>query len=199
VTRRLGLMGGAFDPPHLGHRALAQCAMEQLQLDALYIVPTGQAWHKPRALTHPTHRLLMCELAFGDLAGVHIDPRETVREGPSYTIDTMQELRHEQPDSQWHLIIGEDQAFSLPTWRQWERLCELAIICVAARADNSGAIGQFDALRALCPGLQQLAMPPLSVSATQIRQCVAQHESIAPLVFAPVARYIAHHHLYQSA
>jgi len=82
------MFGGAFDPPHLAHRALAQAAIEQLQLDVLRVLPTGQAWHKSRPLTAASHRLAMSRLAFDGLPQVRLDDREIRRAGPSYTLDT---------------------------------------------------------------------------------------------------------------
>ena len=97
--RRVGMFGGAFDPPHWAHRSLAQTGLEQLQLDHLHILPTGHAWHKARTLLPAEHRIAMCERAFGDLPRVHIDARETERTGPSYTADTLGELRAEHPQA----------------------------------------------------------------------------------------------------
>ena len=81
--RRIGLYGGAFDPPHTGHHALAACAIRQLQLDVLHVLPTGDAWHKTRALSDATHRMAMAALNFADLPEVLIDDRELLRRGPS--------------------------------------------------------------------------------------------------------------------
>lgn len=199
AARRIGVFGGAFDPPHLGHRALAQAALEQLQLDALCIIPTGQAWHKARDLTPAVHRLAMARLAFAGLEGVSVDPRETRRPGASYTVDTLRELHGEYPLAQLFLILGQDQAQALTSWHRWEEIPQLAIICVADRAGFSGEKGVFDALLPEVPDVRRLEMPPVDVSATDIRQHLANHQTVAPLVFEPVARYIALHHLYQTA
>lgn len=199
VVLRVGVFGGAFDPPHRGHVALAQTALQQLQLDVLHVVPTGQAWHKSRDLTVGEHRLAMTRLAFDGMDRVKVDAREIQRSGPSYTVDTLTELQAEYPQAQLYLLVGEDQALALPTWHRWQALVQLAIICVAARADHTGATGQFDALKLMLPELRILKMPPLAISATDIRRRLALHENVAPLVFEPVARYIAHHHLYQAA
>lgn len=196
--RRIGIFGGAFDPPHRGHHALAATAIAQLQLDALHVIPTGHAWYKSRTLSDAQHRLAMARLAFADLPQVVVDGREIARPGPTYTVDTLQELQQEHPVAQLYLLIGEDQACALPSWSRWEQLPALAIICVAARADSSGAYGRFDDLANDIPGLTVLHMPPMAVSATDIRQRVASGKSIAPLVFEPVARYIDQHLLYRS-
>ncbi len=197
--RRLGVFGGSFDPPHRAHNALAHQAVEQLRLDALHIIPTGEAWHKSRVLTAASHRLAMAQLAFADLPKVVVDDRETRRLGPSYTVDTLTELAAEQPGVQLFLIIGEDQARALQSWHRWQAILQLAIICVAARADSSGARGTFNAELLAQTPFQVLNLPPMDVSATDIRHRLANRQNVAPLVFEAVARYIAHHHLYQTA
>ena len=193
---RLGMLGGAFDPPHRAHFALAQAAINQLQLDQLRIVPTGQAWHKTRTLTAAEHRLAMCELGFAGLDRAVIDPRETQRVGATYTFDTLAELRTEFPAAQLFLVLGEDQARAFTTWHRWEAIADLAIICVAARADVSGTSGVFSTQSAPTSPFQRLELPLLPLSATDIRQRVASHKSVSPLVFDSVARYIEQHHLY---
>jgi nicotinate-nucleotide adenylyltransferase len=196
---RIGVFGGAFDPPHRGHFELAQAAVKEYSLDRLVVLPTGNAWHKRRTLTSPEHRMAMAKLAFAELPQAVVDARETLRPGPSYTVDTLRELQAENPQAQLYLLIGEDQARALMTWHSWEDLPKLAIICVAARADSTGAIGQFDALKAQFPGLAVIHMPPRELSATDLRQRAATGQSLIPLVFESVARYIDQHHLYQSA
>jgi nicotinate-nucleotide adenylyltransferase len=199
TPRRIGVFGGAFDPPHNGHLALAQAAVAELQLDVLHIVPTGHAWHKSRELTSPAHRLAMARLAFAPLAQVVIDGRELSRPGPTYTVDTLLELRHLYPEAELFLLLGLDQALVLQTWHRWQEIAQLATICVAARADSTGKHGILDPLLPLFPGLKRLDMPSIAISATDIRSRLARHESIAALVFEPVARYIDTHHLYRSA
>ena len=197
--RRIGVFGGAFDPPHAAHHALARAALAQLQLDELRIIPTGQAWHKSRELTPAAHRLEMARLAFADLDHVVVDPRETARSGPSYTVDTLQELTTEFADAELFLIIGEDQAKALDSWSRWDEIPKLATICVAARAGFTRANATFNTSRLSQTAVRLLEMPPMDVSATDIRQRLAHRQNVGPLVFEPVARYIAQHHLYQAA
>jgi nicotinate-nucleotide adenylyltransferase len=194
--KRIGVFGGAFDPPHQAHFLLAQAACDQLQLDSLHIIPTGQAGHKARPLTAATHRLAMARLAFAAIPNAVVDDRETLRAGNSYTVDTLRELHQEFPGAEIYLIMGEDQARALSTWHAWQEVVQLAIICVAARAHLAGAGTAFGAQ--LPPGLEfrRIDMPASDLSATQIRAQLATHQSANPLVFDSVARYIAHHHLY---
>jgi len=199
ALRRLGIFGGAFDPPHLAHRALAEVALAQLQLDELRVLPTGQAWHKTRQLTAAEHRLAMARLAFDALPGVVLDDREIRRAGPSYTLDTLRELRAEQPQAELYLIMGKDQADVLPTWRNWQDIVELAIICVADRDGLTGQETQFSPPPEMAPRFRKLSMPAMDISATGIRARIASQQGIAPLVCEAVARYIEDHHLYTTS
>ena len=194
--RRIGVYGGAFDPPHNAHRLLVQTAMDQLQLDELRVFPTGHAWHKSRALTADTHRLAMAQLAFADIPGIHVDGRELERAGPTYTIDTLRELQAEYPAAQLFLLMGTDQAVALKTWRAWHEILQSAIICIAGRAQTLSASGIFDASEFPGGRFESLQMPLLNVSATDIRNRVDAHMGIDHLVPAGVARYIDKHHLY---
>ncbi len=195
--RRIGVFGGAFDPPHNMHVALVQTALQQLQLDALYVFPTGHAWHKSRTLSPAADRLKMAQIAFADILGVLVDAREILRDGPTYTIDTLHELQAEQAQAQLFLIMGEDQAIRLPSWHGWEEIVQTAIISVASRADPLSASSPF--LPEFLPPerFQALHLPPLALSATDIRNRAATSQGIAHLVPEGVARYIDQHHLYR--
>ncbi len=212
--RRVGVFGGAFDPPHNMHVALVKTALRQLQLDELRVFPTGYAWHKSRTLSPAEHRLAMAQLAFGGLPRVVVDAREINRPGPTYTIDTLRELQAEQPGAELFLVMGADQARALPTWHSSEALLQTAIISVAARADSVNIIGtdghqnepsdaQFDVSDLPPPWnsgrFETLQLPAMAVSATDIRQRVGTSQGIAHLVPGDVARYIDQHHLYRTA
>lgn len=200
---RIGVFGGAFDPPHNAHVAMAQAALAELDLTELRIFPTGQAWHKDRPLSAAEHRLAMSRLAFGELPHAEVDPREILRAGPTYTLDTLRELRRERPEAQLVLIMGADQASSLPRWHGWEEVLSIAIISVAYRAIPTGLDGHFDPsiLPSMPPGarFEKLELPPMDISATDIRARAARGEDLHELVPPAVARYIEQHHLYRSA
>ena len=205
VQKRIGFFGGAFDPPHLAHIALAHLAVADLALDELHVVPTGQAWHKTRSLTDPLHRLRMTQLAFADMPKVVVDDREIQRSGPSYTIDTLQALQGEHATAQLYLIMGADQFVAFRQWHRWQDILEIAIICIAGRAQFDWAASQFDAYIGLQQRFLVLPLPLMSISATQIRQLVAggAHDLRDPhclngLVPDPVARYISTHRLYRT-
>lgn len=192
------MFGGAFDPPHRAHRELAARALAQLQLDRLYVFPTGQAWHKARHLTAAEHRLGMARLAFADLPGVRVDDRELRRAGPTYTLDTLRELRAEHPQAQLYLLIGEDQAASFSTWRGWPEIARLATLVVARRGGpDAGGLERLRALDGVC--VLALDSPEMPESATEIRHQLTMGRDITELVAPGVARYIAQHHLYRTA
>ena len=203
LPRRVGMFGGAFDPPHNAHVALARAAVEQLHLDELRIFPTGQAWHKSRALSAGEHRLAMARLAFASVPRAVVDERELRRSGHTYTVDTLRELQAElhSPESpvQLLLVIGADQAEALHTWRDAEGIARIAIISIAARARPTGAGGTFDASKLPAGQLEPLELPPMPFSSTEIRARAATGAKIDDLVPAAVARYIEQHHLYRTA
>ena len=195
----MGIFGGAFDPPHLGHIALAQAAIEQLQLDALHIVPTGSAWHKDRPLSDPKHRLEMCRLAFADIDCAVVDDCETLRPGPSYTMDTLELLRSRSPEAQFFLLIGQDQAMHLSEWHRAKEIQRLAIITVASRPLTVSAVSAVGNENDELFDIKRLEMPAMPQSSTQIRSCVQHNTRIDLLVCETVARYIANHQLYRMA
>ena len=184
------MFGGAFDPPHNAHVALARAAVDQLELDELLVMPTGHAWHKTRMPSDAADRIAMAHLAFDALPKTHIDEREVHREGATYTIDTLRELRAQYPRAGLYVVIGEDQAATFTQWRDWQEVARIAMVCVAQR----------NAIRPVpVEGLSftPLQLPSMPVSATDIRARAAQSEDISSLVPPAVAGYIASHHLYR--
>lgn len=204
-VKRLGVFGGAFDPPHQAHVALVEAAIARLQLDQVRVLPTGQAWHKPRDLTDAVHRLSMTRLAYQHLSQVVVDEREIRRPGPSYTVDTLHDLQAEFPQAQLYLLLGDDQRRSLPSWHQIGEIGRLAIICAAGRDmavrawnENSDAPKSTPPLSdTLQARIRTLEMPLMPHSATDIRVLVATEQAITGLVPPAVERYIHEHHLYR--
>ena len=209
---RIGVFGGAFDPPHRAHRALAEAALAQFDLDELRILPTGQAWHKQRSLTPAAHRVAMTERAFADLPRVCVDPRETQRDGPSYTVDTLTELQAERPGHRWFLFMGEDQARAFTTWHRWSDIARMATLVVARRLVDAASAprtrGEPPPMRRSAaspewhnPGQVEflhLNMPTLAVSATAIRDALQRGETPADGLPTSVLDYIHQHQLYPS-
>jgi nicotinate-nucleotide adenylyltransferase len=196
--RRIGVFGGAFDPPHLAHVALVRSAIEALQLDEVRVLPTGHAWHRSTGLSDATHRLAMARLAFAGLPHVVVDDREIRRAGPSYTADTLGEIAREEPGAQLYLLIGDDQRRSLPAWHRIDEIARLAIICAAARDPQVTAwpADEARAGHATGPVVQPLPMPLMPISATDIRERLSRQADVAALLVPGVERYIHEHHLY---
>jgi len=201
AARRVGLFGGAFDPPHRAHAFLAAAAVDQLQLDELFILPTGQPWHRATGLAPAEHRLAMARMAFSAVPRAVVDDRELRRSGTTYTIDTLRELAGERPGAALYLLIGADQAAAFDRWRDWQAIAALATLAVAGRARPGSAAPDEAAIAALAalPGVRllRLDVPLLPESATDIRARLAAGQDIAPLVDPGVASYIARHNLYQ--
>lgn len=200
--------GGAFDPPHQAHVALAQAAVQQLGLACLHIVPTGQAWHKTRPLSPPEHRLAMTRLAFANCPRTRIETLELGHSGPSYTIDTVQALQGAHPEvKHWFVVIGQDQAERLHSWHQIERLCRAVTWAIALRSTAEAspaaqqAIDVIAAVQARLPEAQcvSIHMPAHDISSTRLRQQLDQ-TGTAPLEHLPaaVAAYIQTHQLYRT-
>jgi nicotinate-nucleotide adenylyltransferase len=205
AIQRLGVFGGAFDPPHRAHVALVEAAVAQLQLDHVHVLPTGQAWHKPRHLSDAAHRLAMTRLAFAHAPQVVVDEREILRTGPSYTVDTLHELQTEYPHAQLYLLLGDDQRRSLSSWHQIGEIERIAIICAAGRDKAVRAWNEesgdaptnptpSDTLQAR---IRTLDMPLMPHSATDIRVLAATEQALTGLVSPAVERYIHEHHLYR--
>jgi nicotinate-nucleotide adenylyltransferase len=182
--------------------ALAEAAIAQFDLDTLYVVPTGHAWHKSQALSAPAHRLAMARLAFEAIPHVRVDEREVQRPGPTFTIDTLLALQAENPGARIYLFIGADQFAAFRQWHRWQDILDVAIICIADRAQSTPVEALFEAYESRSSRFTLLNLPLMPVSATQIRQLAASGAAtageITRLVPEAVARYISLHQLYRS-
>jgi nicotinate-nucleotide adenylyltransferase len=175
--------------------ALAEAALQHLDLDLLLVVPTGTAWHKSRPLSDAQHRLAMSALAFGDIPQTRVDGCEIARSGPSYTVDTLRDLRQAYPHAAFFLLMGQDQAQHLGSWSRAEDLPQLATLCVAGRAD-AAALQQPARLSFSGAPFLQLPMPAVPCSSTAIRDALAAGRDTGTMLAPAVARYIALHRLY---
>lgn len=193
MTRRMGLLGGTFDPPHLGHVTVAREARHVLGLDQVVLIPAGSPPHKSvRALTPAALRLEMVEAAVEEAPGLAVSDMELRREGPSYTVDTLRQLRAERPGVELTLIIGADQLAELATWREPERIAELATLAVMNRGDvEPGAPASGPPIP-----WTPVAVTPMEVSSTDIRRRLAEGRPVEHLVPAPVLRIIEREKLY---
>ncbi len=206
---RIGIYGGAFDPPHRAHVGLAQAAVAQLGLDLLYVVPTGQPWMKTRQLTSAEHRLRMAELAFTSVPQVVVSDCEVRRSGITYTMDTLLTLQAQHPQAVWFLVLGQDLLPTLPRWQQATALSEAAQVAVLQRPQEDAPALQEVAERVQqeLPALQVvfLQAPSSTISSTAVREGLQARASLSnaqrvrwlrDFVPEPVAEYINKHHLY---
>jgi nicotinate-nucleotide adenylyltransferase len=195
---RIGILGGAFNPPHLGHLVCAQEALVQLELDRVVLVPVGEAPH--RTLEDdpgPEARLAMAELAAAGDPGLTVSRIELDRPGPSYTADTLADLHEQAPADELTLILGGDQAAALPSWHEPERVLELARVAAVERVDWA----REEVVRSLAglPGADRVTfihMPLIEISSSDLRRRVSEGEPVRYLVPGPVADYIADRGLY---
>lgn len=196
---RIGILGGTFNPPHLAHLICAQEAFLQLGLDRVVLIPARIPPHKPvEEEPGPEHRLELCRLAIqGDEHRFEVSGIEIAREGPSYTVDTLEELRSSASDHELFLIVGGDIAAGLTEWREPERVLSLATLAIAKRRGTSRA-DVDNALRMLRGGdrAQFFRMPRIAISSTMLRERVRAGESIRYYTPDPVINYIDSHHLY---
>jgi nicotinate-nucleotide adenylyltransferase len=202
ALRSIGILGGTFNPPHIGHVALARYAHAQLGLEQVLLMPAHVAPNKPIAAEDPgpEHRLAMCALAVAGEPGVEVSPLEIERGGVSYTVDTLQVIHDEHPNAELTLIVGADTALTLPGWREPERLLGLAGLAVTER-DELGTEDVCEALSGLEEALRiaPLQMDRIAVSSSAVRERIAAGESVVELVGEAVADYIVEHGLYRGA
>jgi nicotinate-nucleotide adenylyltransferase len=203
---RLGILGGTFNPPHLGHLVCAQEAHAQLGLDRVVLMPAGEPPHKRLAPGGPDaeQRLELCRLAIGDDERLAVSRLELDRPGRSYTVDTLNALHADDPQQELTFIVGGDMARGLPTWREPERVLALATLAVAERAGaaREDVLGE---LRPLTGGAGSPAgaervrffdMPRVDVSSSMVRERVAAGRPIRYLVPDAVRERIAAWGLY---
>jgi len=195
----IGVLGSAFNPPHLGHLALAQEAAWQLGLDEVVLVPTGHAPHK-RIADDPGRevRMEMTRLAAADDARFSVSSLEVDREGPSYTYETLEALAEERGDTELVFVMGADAAVALESWRNPERVVELAGLAVARRAGVADA-DVMAAMRSLgCEDrATMLEMPQFGVSSSAVRERAKQGRPLRYLVPGPVAELIEARGIYR--
>jgi nicotinate-nucleotide adenylyltransferase len=198
--RSLGILGGTFNPPHLGHLAIARDARDELELDRVLLMPAHSIAHKhARADPGAEHRLRMCRLLVedaSDAGGLSACALEVERGGSTYTVDTLEQLHEGQPQARLTLIMGADTARTLPSWREPARLLALAEVAVVRRT----GVSDQAVLQSVPPPerVRFLHTPLLEVSSTSVRERLARGQHVDELVGGAVAGYIAEHGLYRA-
>lgn len=191
---QLGLLGGSFDPPHIGHLIIAQDAMDALALDHLLVIPAARQPLKGHEQTPPEHRLAMVRACFDGVPRVEVDPVEIARGGLSYMVDTVEDVRRRWPVAQLHLLVGSDVVPTLPRWKDPQRLLGMVRLVVLHR-DTGGAPPLEQEIHG-AQTVRWLSTRRVDVSSTEIRARVRDGRSLKGFVPESVATYIASTGLY---
>ena len=202
TRRRVGLMGGTFDPIHIGHLMLAECAYEQFQLEQVLFLPAGNPPHKDKRKVGATdrQRIDMVRLAIEGNPHFALDSEEMLREGYTYTKDTLNLLTSQHPDTDYYFLIGADSLMTFDTWYHPEEICRDSILAVAVRDQMSMEKIQ-EKMHELEEKFQAriylLQTPDVDIASRRLRQMHSQKRSIRYYVTDPVWQYIEEHALYQ--
>ena len=188
---RNGVLGGTFDPPHLAHLVLAAAARRALQLDRVVLVPAGDPWRKAdRAVTPARTRLQLVGAAAEGLPWAEVSAIEVEREGPTYTLDTFEELAAAEPGAAWWFLLGEDALADLPHWHEPQRLVQRVRFGLAQRPGAEPAASTLKVARGLAGRVDLVPMPALDVSASELRRRIARGEPTEPRLPVAVRRLI---------
>ena len=194
VPRRLGILGGTFDPPHLGHRAVALAVQTQVGLDEIVLMVANEPWQKvgDRQVTAAQVRWDMTDALVQGISGLRADDREIRRGGPTFTVDTLEEILSDQPDTEIFLIVGADTAERLETWHRASDVVGLSTIVIVNRDETTNtAPGFLRDARVL-----NVTMTPVDVSSSAIREAVSHGDSIDVMTSSSVASIIRDCSLY---
>jgi nicotinate-nucleotide adenylyltransferase len=194
---RLGILGGTFDPIHLGHLAAARAAIECARLDRVLIIPSGRPPHRRGAVANPEERLDMCRLAIDEDRVLEVSDIEIRRGGLSYTADTLQELKAMYPRDELFLVLGWDAAKQFATWHEPDVVRRLATVVVVTRPGSNSPDTQALQHAGLDPSTVILcARPTPDISGSALRRAIADRQPVGDRLPVAVEGYIAGHRLY---
>lgn len=193
----IGIYGGSFDPIHHGHLRSALEVKQQLKLDEVRFLPSGNPPHRERAKVSARHRMAMLDLAVADAPGMVIDSRELERDQPSYTIDTLESVQSEVPQAKLTLIVGMDQFSAFDTWHRWQELLQKIDLAVMERPGESISSSAQQMLQGSLAGrITIIKVTQLDISSSRIRTELADNREIQYLVPRSVRDYIVGNELY---
>lgn len=199
-VKKVAMYGGSFNPIHNGHMELAGLFIDRLDLDMVLLIPTATPPHKSgRYMISAEHRFKMCKIAAAGNPNIQVSDIEILRQGKSYTVDTLKELKNIYKDAEIFLLMGADMFLSLETWKNYKEILNLATICTVPRNDSD-----FKMLLAYDKTLKKsggkciiIDKPVVQVSSTQVRNAVSENKSIEKLVPKGVWEYISENCLYR--
>lgn len=189
---RIGLLGGTFDPPHLGHLVVAEVARVTLHLAEVQFVVAGQPWMR-EDFSPAEHRVSMVQLAAEDNPAFRVNRSEVDREGPTYTADTLEELTAEIPGADLYFLLGADAAAKMEDWRSVEKALELATFVAVTRPGY-----EVERKGSILGRLEWLEVPAIDVSATDLRRRFAAGEAVRYQLPRTVEEYVRQHGLYRA-
>jgi nicotinate-nucleotide adenylyltransferase len=190
----IGILGGIFDPIHYGHLALAKLAQEYFNLNKIIFIPAGVPAHKSAPFASPEHRLAMLKLGIEEIPGFEIWQGELHRKGPSFTIDTLKELKKQYADAPLYFIIGSDNLNEISQWHRFREILTLAVFCVAHRPGHSMQVPpELASIQ-----LKRFPGPEWKLSSTMMRQYLSTGYSCDFLLPSKVIDYIKKHGLYSA-
>ncbi|WP_010531057.1 nicotinate-nucleotide adenylyltransferase [Lentibacillus jeotgali] len=186
--KRIGILGGTFDPPHMGHLLIAEEVREELDLDGIWFIPSYEPPHKQQARVDSKARVEMVERAISGNSYFRINTIEVNRLGKSYTFDTMKALNDEHPDAEFYFIIGADMVEYLPHWKHIDALLDL-VTFVGVKRKGYELKANYSIL--------EVDVPLIELSSTDIRQRVLEHKSVRYMVTSGVEAYLKEKRLYE--
>ena len=197
APKRIGLLGGTFDPPHRGHLAMAQAAKTQVGLDEIVFLVANDPWQKSdgRSVSPAAIRLEMTTALVAGESGMKVDDREIARGGPTYTVDTLAEIHAETPDADLFLIVGADTASRIPTWHRPNDLAGFSTLVVVNRSHEP----ELDMSLLPAMNVVHVVMDAVDVSSTSIRKAIAGGDTSVFGLTQGVQSVIDAHHLYVGA
>ncbi|VEJ22076.1 nicotinate-nucleotide adenylyltransferase [Neisseria animaloris] len=201
--KKIGLFGGTFDPIHNGHLHIARAFADELGLDMVVFLPAGDPYHKEETTRTPAHhRLAMTELAISDDERFAVSDCDIVREGATYTFDTVQIFRQQFPSAQLWWLLGSDSLLRLHTWKKWQTLVKQINIAVAARQGFSLHQAPQEIHAWLGEALQNGRLKPLQtplydISSTELRRRIGRNEPVSDFLDRRVENYIRQYKLYK--
>ena len=198
-NRKIGILGGTFNPIHNGHLALAKRAYEELKLDKVLIIPSGNSYMKQDVLSKEK-RVQMVKEAIKDYPYFELSLIEVHRTGNTYTYETLQKLKEINPCDEYFFILGADSLFYIDSWKHPEIIFELATLVCAVRDeyDLEDIKDQGTLLEQKGARIEFLSMPKIDISSSNIRELVSENKSVSDFVPQAVAKYIAKEHLYEN-
>ncbi|PLR78086.1 nicotinic acid mononucleotide adenylyltransferase [Bacillus sp. V3-13] len=185
--RKIGILGGTFDPPHYGHLLIANEVLEALNLEEIWFMPNQDPPHKDKAKVQSGHRFRMLELAIEDHPRFRIEPLELTREGRSYTIETMQLLKNKYNNISFYFLIGADMIEYLPNWHRIDELMEM-VEFVGVKRPSYSHHTPFP--------ITYVEVPEMGVSSSMLRERLREGKTVRYLLPDPVRNYIEENNLY---